>query len=198
MSDVTRAAFLRRAAVTGGAVVAMGSAGGWLAAAAGAAPGEEDLAWVHFAVAAEYVSIDVTRATRRSGLFAGRELRTLERATAAHNAHRRRFTEALLASGASPIEDADLEVTYPAGAFSTRRAALTVGRRVARLTLNAYLGAAATIDDADLRRLFAQAAAAEAEQFGLLSAFAGQVPADPFPSVHGLETASEALAAFLP
>ncbi|MEZ0285799.1 MAG: ferritin-like domain-containing protein, partial [Thermoleophilia bacterium] len=92
----------------------------------------------------------------------------------------------------------DLEVQFPAGAFETRPGAVSLGRRVEGLLLHAYLGAVTTIADQAIRRLFAQVAASEADQLAFLAGLAGPPIGDPFPSVHGLPTASEGLAVYLP
>lgn len=197
-TPLTRSDLLRRAAVMGGAAVAIGASGGLLAATASAAPREEDLAWLRFAIAAEFVAAEFNRRARRGGTFRGGELRTLERQTAATLAHRRRFTEALQAAGQTPIEDADLEVSFPTGAFASRRSTVTLGRRITGMLVPAYLGAAVTAEDADIRRLFAQVSASKAQALAFLAGLDGTAPVTAFPSVHGLDTASDELARFLP
>jgi hypothetical protein len=109
VNELTRSAFLRRAAAGGGAVAA-GAAVGWTAGAAAGAASEQDLAWLRFAIAAEFVSVAYYRQARAAGHFAGRELRALERATAAQVAHRRAFRTALTEQGEPAIDDADLEL----------------------------------------------------------------------------------------
>lgn len=195
---VTRGALLRRAAVAGGIAVAAGASGGWLTATAAGAPPEEDVAWLHFGVAAEYVAVEYFVRARRAGVFRGPELRAAERATSIHLAHRRRLTEALVAAGGTPIEDPDLEISFPADAFVARRGALVLGRRIGGTLLHAYLGAASTVSDADLRRLFSQLSASTAQQVAHLAGLAGVAPVTAFPSVHGLDAASDDLARFLP
>lgn len=190
-SRLTRSDFIVRAAVAG-------AAAGWPAAPAAAAPSEVDLAWVRFGVAAEYVSADYYRRARRTGLFSGDESRALERATAAQLAHHRRFRQTLIDNGQAPIEDDDLEVVFPDGAFETRAATVSLGRRIGGLMLHAYLGAVTTIREEPVRRLCAQVSASEAEQLAYVTGLAGRVITDPFPPVHGLETAADQLASYLP
>jgi hypothetical protein len=197
MNELTRSAFLRRVAAGGGAVAA-GAAVGWMAGPAAGAASEQDLAWLRFAITAEFVSVAYYRQTRAAGHFAGRELRALERATAAQVAHKTAFRTALTDLGEPAIDDADLELTFPDGAFETRPGTLRLGRRIEGLLLHAYLGAVTTIADQAIRRLFAQVSASEADQLSFLTGLAGPPIGDPFPSVHGLETAAEALAVYLP
>jgi Ferritin-like domain len=197
VNELTRSAFLRRAAAGGGAVAA-GAAVGWTAGAAAGAASEQDLAWLRFAIAAEFVSVAYYRQARAAGHFAGRELRALQRATAAQVAHRRAFRTALTEQGEPAIDDADLELELPEVAFETRPATVRLGRRIEGLLTHAYLGAVTTIADQAIRRLFAQASASEADQLSFLTGLAGPPVGDAFPSVHGLETAAEALAVYLP
>jgi hypothetical protein len=197
MSALTRSAFLRRAAAGGGAAAA-GAGLWWMAGAAAGAASEQDLAWLRFAITAEFASVAFYRQARAAGHFAGSELRALERATAAQVAHRTAFRTALTDLGEPAIDDADLELTFPDGAFETRPGTLRLGRRIEGLLLHAYLGAVTTIVDQAIQRRFAQVSASEADQLSFLAGLAGPPVGDPFPSVHGLETAAEALAVYLP
>lgn len=198
MDELTRSGFLRGAAA-GGAALAAGGALAALTATAAAAPTEKDLAWLRFGITVEAVSVEYYRLARKTGVWTPRESRTLERATAAQVAHRNAFRTALSDRGEATIDPADLEVVIPAAALTSRPATVTLGRRIEALALHAYLGAVTAIGDGDIRRLFAQVSASEAAQLAYLSGLAGpRVPGDPFPSVHGIETAAEALAAYLP
>jgi hypothetical protein len=196
--SVTRSDLLRRAAAAGGAALAAGASGGLLVATAAAKPRDEDLAWVRFATTCEYVCAEFYRQARGSTQFRGCEARTLERGTAAELAHLRALKLLLTDNGEVPIEDADLEVVFPLGAFETRPGVVSLGRRLFALSVHAYLGALTTSRDESVRRLFAQVAASEAEQLAWLTGLAGRTVTDPFPSVHGIDTAAEALAGYLP
>jgi Ferritin-like domain len=198
MNDITRSAFLKKAAVGGGAAVAAGAAVGLPAGPAAAAPSEQDLAWVRFAVTSEFVWAEYSRRARASGLFRGDELRALERANAALNAHFTTFRTTLEGLNEPAIDKADLEVELPDDAFRTRSGALRLGRRIGALCVHAYLGALTTVADSSIRKLFAQVAASDAEILAYLTGLAGPPIGDPFPSVHGLPTASEELARYLP
>ena len=197
MHRPTRLGFLRGAAA-GGSALAVGVGMGWPAAPALGASSEQDLAWVRFGITVEFVSAEYYRRARRTGFFSPRESRALERATAAQLAHLRSFRRALLDAGEAPIDEADLEVVLPDKSFTTRQRTVTLGRRIEGIALHAYLGAVETVQDAPLRRLLGQACASEAEQRAFLTGLAGPVITDPFPSVHGLGTAAEELARYLP
>lgn len=198
MSHLTRSDFILRVAGAGGVALVAGAGAGWLALPAAAAVSEQDLAWLRFAVTVEFVSAEYYRRARRTGFFRGAEARAMERAAAAQLAHMRRFRQALTDAGETPIDPADLEVVFPARAFATRANAVSLGRRVAALAVHAYLGAVTTIEDQAIRSLFAQVSAGEAMQLTFLTGLVAPVVTDPFPSVHGLATAAEELAAYLP
>ena len=87
---------------------------------------------------------------------------------------------------------------FPDGAFETRAGTVSLGRRIGGLMLHAYLGAVTTIRDEHVRRLCAQVSASEAEQLAYVTGLAGRAITDPFPPVHGLETAADQLASYLP
>ncbi len=197
MGDVTRSGFLRGAA-TGGAVIAGGGAFALLAGPAAAAPTERDLAWLRFGITVEAVSVEFYRRARVAGHWTPKETRALERATAVEVAHRNAFRKALADLGEPTIDAADLEVVIPDAGLATRGAALRLGRRIEGLAVHAYLGAVTTIGDAAVRRLFAQVSASEAGQLAYLTGLDAPAGVDAFPSVHGIETASAALAAYLP
>ncbi len=188
---VTRSGLLK-GALMGGAALAVG------AGTASAAPGERDLAWLRFGVTVEYVSAEYYRRARGAVAWSDSERRALERATAAEVAHRNAFRAKLIALNESAIEPEDIEIELPDAAFASRTATITLGRRLESLSQSAYLGAVAGIADADLRRLFAQVLASEAQQLAYLTGLGGRVLTDPFPPVHGIETASERLATWLP
>lgn len=192
---LTRSRFLVRAAAGAGGAALVG---GGLAATASAAEAELDLAWLRFGVALEFVSAAYYVRARRSGLFARAETRVLERATAAEHVHRAAFRDALQAAGETPIDDADLEVDLPARAFEDRSRAIALGRRLEALSVHAYLGAVVEVQNARYRGLFGPVVASEALQLGYLAGLAGAAPSDPLPSVHGLATAAEELARYLP
>ena len=191
---LTRSSFLRRTAGAGG--VALGV--GFLAAPASGAPSEEDLAWVRFGVTVEFVIAEYYRQARRTGFFSTDERRTLERATAAELAHLQRFRQTLIDAKEAPIDAADLEVEFPEGAFTTRASTVSLGRRVTGLAVHAYLGAVTTVSDGAFRRVLGQVLASSAEQLAYLTGLAGPVITDPLPSVHGLGTAADELARYLP
>ncbi len=197
MDRMTRTGFLRGAAA-GGAAVAAGGAVAWLAAPAAAAPNEQDLAWVRFAITAEAVSVAYYARARGVGGWTGDERRTLERATATQVVHRNAFRKALVDLNEPVIDPADIEIELPDEAFASRSAAITLGRRIESLLLHGYLGALTTISDSTVRRLFAQVSASESAQLTWLAGLQGRVITEPFPSVHGIGTAADALAEYLP
>ena len=192
---LTRSRFLVRAAAGAGGVAL---AGGGLAANASAAEAELDLAWLRFGITLEFTSAAYYAQARRSGLFTRGETRVLERATAAENAHKEKLREALRSAGEAPIDEADLEVRFPAGAFDDRASAIALGRSIESMSVHAYLGALVEISNPVIRLQVAPLAAAEAGQLAYLKGLSGPPLTAPFPSVHGLATAAEELARYLP
>ena len=197
MDRVTRTGFLRGAAA-GGAAVATGGAVAWLAAPAAAAPTEQDLAWVRFAITAEAVSVAFYARARTVGGWSGTSdarwsARRPPRWPTATRSARPSFN-----LKEPVIDPADIEIELPDDGFTSRAAAITLGRRIESLLLHGYLGALATIADPAVRRLFAQVAASESAQLTWLTGLQGPVLTDPFPSVHGIATAADALAEYLP
>lgn len=191
---LTRSSFLRRTVVVGGAALGVGV----VATPAVGAISEQDLAWLRFGVTVEFVSAEYYKQARRTGFFSNDERRTLERATAAQNAHVKTFRQTLTDAKEVPIDLADLEVEFPDGAFDTRAGTLSLGRRLGGNAVSAYLGAVTTTTDSAFRRVLGQVLASNAEQLAYLTGLAGPVVTDPFPSVHGLGTAAEELARYLP
>lgn len=197
MTRITRSDLLRRAALTGGAALGAGAAAGWLVSTAAARPPDEDLAWVRFGVAAEFVVAQFYRQARRSGFFRDREAFALQRGGAAELAHQRAFRQLLIDAGQVPIDDEDLEVVFADDAFSSRTKIVSLGRRLTGMTLHAYLGAVETVGDGATRRVLGQVAASSAAQLAFFTG-PGSIAADPFPTVHGLDTASVELSVYLP
>ena len=144
------------------------------------------------------VSVAFYARARTVGGWSGDERRTLERATAAQVAHRNAFRKALVDLKEPVIDPADIEIELPDGGFTSRSAAITLGRRIEALLLHGYLGALTTIADPAVRRLFAQVAASESAQLTWLTGLQGPVLTDPLPSIHGIGTAADALAEYLP
>ena len=128
---MTRTGFLRGAAA-GGAAVATGGAAAWLAAPAAAAPTEQDLAWVRFAITAEAVSVAYYARARTVGGWTTDERRTLERATAAQVVHRNAFRTALVDLKEPVIDPADIEIELPDDGFTSRAAAIRPAVGLAR------------------------------------------------------------------
>ncbi len=104
----------------------------------------------------------------------------VRRATAAQNAHRTALRETLQSNGQAPIDDADIEIVFPADACDRRRGAVT------------------TIQDQTTREPFAQLAASESERPAFLKGLAGRVVIDPVPSVHGIATTADEFTRYTP
>ncbi|MGD9697214.1 MAG: hypothetical protein AB7V42_16320 [Thermoleophilia bacterium] len=192
---MTRSQLIGRTALAAGAVVA----GGALAAPAFGAEDEQDLAWVQFGVSLSFLTAVVHRRARRSGLFTGGDLRSLDAALSAEEARTKRFVELLAANGQPVISGEDLEITLPADAFASRGRVASIGRRVTGIGEHAYIGAAAGAQSVDMRLLFARSAASAAEQLAFYRGLtATAAVGGPFPGMYDIARASDELGVFLP
>ena len=197
MDRVTRTGFLR-GAVAGGAAVATGGAAAAGPGPPAAGPSANAPTWGGVAMTTAAVSAADPARARKLGGGSGDERRTLERATAAQVAHRNAFRTTLVDLKEPVIDPADIEIELPASGFTSRSAAITLGRRIESLLVHGYLGALTTINDSAIRRLFAQVTASDTAQLTWLAGLQGRVVTEPFPSVHGIGTAADALAEYLP
>ena len=163
MNDITRSAFLKKAAVGGGAAVAAGAAVGLPAGPAAAAPTEQDLAWVRFAVTAEFVSAAYYAPGARLGPLHGRRAARAGAGERRPGAHFNTFRTTLEGLGSRRSTRPTSRSSCPADAFEHAVRALSLGPADRRALLHAYLGALTTVADSAIRRLFAQVAASDAE-----------------------------------
>ena len=92
----------------------------------------------------------------------------------------------------------DFEFAWPDGTFANKKSATAAGLKVTQPLLGVYLSGAAAISIPSYRTLFASMAANVAQQVGSLSQLAGgRVVGISFPSAVDVETASDAIEAYL-
>src|SRR5215470_1611382 len=116
-STFTRRGILARAGAGAAVVVGSGSALGALAAPAGAATPDNDLAYARLLVALELLTLDFYAQALRSGRFpAGLELR---RARAAEKQHYDGVAAVLTNAAQVPATAADIDFSYPRGSFDS-------------------------------------------------------------------------------
>ncbi len=176
------------------------TAGGMAMAIAPARPAraatDDELAYANFALAAAYLSADYyTRALEADTL--GTDARpTLRSGRSASLSHARAISDLVTGAGDTPAASDDFAFEWPAKAFATAPAIRKTGFDVLRPTLGAYQSAAATVSEPSYRVLYASLVASVGQQIGALVGSVGE-RVEPFPPALDLETASDALEAYL-
>ena len=197
IAGLSRAQFLARAQPGSLALVAGGSV---LALAAGpataqTAPGEEDLAHLRLAAAAELLAEAFYTRAIIARTFVGAERAYLGQARKTEREHYAALA-ALLGDGAPRA--ADFQFRFPENAFATRASAARIGVALETAFVGAYLGAVGALQSSELRFVAAQIAASEASHLSVMSGISTGNPIGPaFPSGLDLEQASSVLDRFL-
>lgn len=172
---LSRAGFLKRGALGGGALLISGSGVSALAGVASAATiPDGDLAYLRLLIAAELLAVDFQGRALASGKLrrdgarsAFRRMRTDERQ---HYSH---LASLLTAAGQTPATSADIDFTYPKGSFRSQGAITKLGVRLEHLMVGAYVGAVESVETPELRLPIGQIAANEAQHAGALVALGG-------------------------
>jgi hypothetical protein len=192
-STFTRRGILARAGAGAAVVVGSGSALGALAAPAGAATPDNDLAYARLLVALELLTLDFYSQALRSGRVtaAGLEMR---RARAAEKQHYDDVAAVLTNAAQVPATAADIDFSYPRGSFDSWSSIARLGVRLESLSLGAYLGAVRALQTPEFRNHAARAAAAEAQHLSVFSgAVGGRRVGPPLPPTLPIDRVSDAL-----
>ena len=200
------AEFTRAAALRGGAALLLTGAGlAVLAPPAAATPPDStlgalpagDLAYVRLLIALELLSIDFYGHALASGHLSRAEARHARLAHANERDHYAFLARVLSASSGVPLTAADLDFTYPQGAFASASSLLDLAIALETLSLSTHLGGAGGVTTPALSGALAQIAANEAQH---RAAFAPAAKAtlfgDAFPEPFTIEEASNALDAY--
>ena len=200
------AEFTRAAALRGGAALLFTGAGlAALAPPAGATPPDStmgalpagDLAYVRLLIALELLSIDFYGHALAAGQLDRAGARHARLAHANERDHYAFLARVLVASGGVPLTAADIDFSYPSGAFASASALLDLTITLETLSLSSHLGGAGGVVMPALSGSLAQIAANEAQHRG---AFAPAAKAtlfeDAFPAPFTMEEASNALDAY--
>jgi ferritin-like protein len=152
-----------------------GSALGGLASPAAAAtgPSDADLAYARLLVAVELLALDFYGKAIGSRRFEVGVLRELRVARADERRHYDASAAILTSANQVPATAADIDFSYPKGAFASRASIVRLGIRLESLSLGAYLGAVEGYEAGPYRRRAAQAAANESQHLSVLSAAVG-------------------------
>jgi Ferritin-like domain len=179
----------------GAALLVAGSSLGVVVPAARAAVPDGDLAYARVLVALELLSLDFYSRAIRAGRF-GSALE-LRRARTAERTHYDAVAAILTDAGQVPATAADINFSYPRGAFASRVAVARLGLRLESLALGAYLGAVRALETPLYRDHAARAAASEAQHLSVFSAeVGGRRLGPPLPAALPIETVSNALDAY--
>ena len=194
---LSRARLLRGLAVGGVALATPATAISFLAAPAGAATPDGDLAWLRVLVGVELLSGDFHRRAVASKKLRRPAAETLKRVADGDAAHYDRLATLLTDAGQTATAADDIDFTYPNTTFASGGSILRLGLRIEALSLGAYLGALGTVESADLRLPLAQIAASEGQHAGAVGRLLGHpVASRPFPEPLSIENVSRALDAF--
>jgi hypothetical protein len=141
------------------------------AAGAGALP-DGDVAYARLFVALELLALDFYRQTIRARRFGAGALQALRRARADEHRHYEYAAAILVSQGQIPATAADIDFSYAAGSFASRRSIASVGVELESTALGGYLGAVDGFQTDALKQRAARAAASESQH---LSVFASEV-----------------------
>lgn len=159
----------------GGTLLASASGLGALAPAAFAdgAP-EGDLAYLRLLIASELLAIDFYgRTFGRSGL--GRAYATVARRIRADEHEHYGLLAALMtADGQTPATAGDIDFSYPAGTFASRRSILGFAKELERMLTGAYIDALEHVQTRGYRETMGRILASEAQHHGALAAVWGE------------------------
>lgn len=176
---------------------------GFLAAAAAAvlapsaladAPADADLAQARLLVAVELLLADFYARALKAARFAAPGHDDLRRALFNETEHLATVSGILTGAGQTPATAADIDFSYPAGAFDSRGSIARLALELERLALGAYLGAVAAVQAQSLKLPLAQIAACEAQHVSVFAAEAtGHALGGSFGEPLSIDDASNAL-----
>jgi hypothetical protein len=172
----SRAELVRRGVVGGGALIVSASGLAVLpavAAADGTLP-DGDLAYLRLLVAAELLAVDFQTRALGSGKLRHAAHTLLRLLRSDETAHYKKLAAVLTAAGQTPATSADIDFSYPKGAFRSQASITRLAARLEHLMVGAYLGAVKNIETAQVRLPIGQIAANEAQHAGALAALHGE------------------------
>jgi hypothetical protein len=183
-----------------GAALALGGVGApsRANAAAAATPTDDELASASFGQAAELLLQDFYTKAQAAKVVLGAAAKDVARGGLNAGEHQAALAKLLTDAGQTALLAEDFEFAWPKNGFASAKSISELGLRVTEPLLGTYLGAAATISIASYRTLFASMAANLAQQVGALSSMSGgRIVGVSFPPAVDVETASDAIEAYL-
>ena len=156
-----------------------------------------DLANVRLLIALELLTIDFYGHALAAGQLSAVEARNARLVHANERDHYAFLARVVAASGGVPLTSADIDFSYPQGAFERASSLLDLAVTLETLSLSAHLGAAGSVVTPALSGAVAQIAANEAQHRGAFAPAARATPfQDAFPEPFTMEEASNALDAY--
>ena len=159
---------------------------------------DDELAYANFGLAAEFLLHDFYAKTTAAKLFSGDAAREIARGGLSSAQHADAQAKLLTGAGQTPSVAEDFEFVWPDGTFANKKSATAAGLEVSQPLLGVYLSGAALISIQSYRTLFASMAANVAQQVGSLTQLSGgRVVGVSFPAAVDVQTASDAIEAYL-
>jgi len=168
---VSRSKFL----LGGGALLASASGLGALAPAAFAdGVPDGDLAYLRLLIASELLAMDFYGQALYTGLLQARGTAVANRISADEAEHYALLAALMTADGQTPATAGDIDFSYPARTFASRRSILGFAKELERLLTGAYIDALENVQTPGYRETMAQILASEAQHHGALAALRGE------------------------
>lgn len=174
-TGLSRAGFLRRAAIGGGVLLVPGSGLAALAGTASAATyPDADLAWVRVLIAAELLALDFHTSALKSGRLRRPATKLLRQIQSDEKDHYTRLAELMTTAGQTPANIGDIDFSYPAGTFRSEASILRQAGQLEHILVGAYVGAIENVGTPEIRLPIGQIAANEAQHSSGLRALEGR------------------------
>src|SRR3954452_7184332 len=194
----SRSSLLRHGAAGGGALLlsATGAAALARTVAAASIP-DGDLAHLRVLAGAELLVSDCHGRALTSGRLGAATRRRGRSMLQDEKAPLAALSSLIAGAGQAAATAADVDFTYPAGAFATEASILKLTALLESLTLGAYLGAVENLQTPSLRLPIGQIAANEAQHVSALATARGKSPIGPaFAASLQIDAVSAALDAY--
>lgn len=174
-SGLSRAGFLRRAAIGGGVLLVPGTALAEFAGVASATtPPDADLAWVRVLIAAELLALDFHTSALKSGRLRHPATKLLRQIQSDEKDHYTNLAALMSAAGQTPATVGDIDFSYPGGTFRSEASILRQAGQLEHVLVGAYVGAIESVETPELRLSIGQIAANEAQHSSGLRALEGR------------------------
>jgi Ferritin-like domain len=159
---------------------------------------DDELAYANFGHATEFLLKDFYKRATAAKLSYGMGARNLSRGALNADEHATALAKLLVDAGQTAATEEDFEFAWPRSTFAATESAAKAGLTITQALLGSYIGAAASISIPSYRTLYASMAANLAQQVAALSALAGgRAVGVSFPAAFDVETASDAIEAYL-